>query len=85
MQSVYQFLIEPVGSRYNNEVDVDGKSLILNSENSNHEYTNRLARVVSCPKLNNTKISDGDEIIVHHNVFRRWNDVKGQEKKIQKI
>ena len=80
MQSVYQFLIEPVGGRYNNEVDVDGKSLILNSENSNHEYTNRLARVVSCPKLNNTKISDGDEIIVHHNVFRRWNDVKGQEK-----
>ncbi len=80
MQSIYQFLIEPIGNRYSNEVNVEGKSLIVNSENSNHEYVNRLARVVSCPKVNNTKIKPGDEIIVHHNVFRRWYDVKGQEK-----
>ena len=80
MQSVYQFLIEPIGNRYNNEVDVDGKSLIVNSENFNHEYVNRLAKVISCPKVNNTDIKEGDEVIVHHNVFRRWYDVKGEEK-----
>ena len=31
MKSLYGYLIEPIGERYNNTKDVDGKELILNS------------------------------------------------------
>jgi|TARA_Y100000015_G_scaffold28390_1_gene27644 hypothetical protein len=80
MKSINHFLIEPIGSRYDNEVEVGDKKLIVNSEIQNHEYVNRCARVLVCPALNTTSIREGDEIIVHHNVFRRWYDVKGKEK-----
>jgi len=80
MNSVHHFLIKPIGERYNNEVSVGDKKLIVNSEIYNHEYVNRRAIVISCPLINNTSISKGSEVIVHHNVFRRWHDVKGVEK-----
>tara|TARA_Y100000592_G_scaffold14219_1_gene20239 strand:+ start:1977 stop:2591 length:615 start_codon:yes stop_codon:yes gene_type:complete len=80
MQSPYNFVISPVGSRYNNKVNVGDKELIINSEIYNHEYTNRKGVVRSCPMLDTTDIKPGDEVIVHHNVFRRWYDVKGREK-----
>ena len=80
MQSPYNFVISPVGSRYNNKVNVGDKELIINSEIYNHEYTNRKGIVHSCPMLDTTDIEPGDEVIVHHNVFRRWHDVKGREK-----
>ena len=71
MQSPYNFVISPVGSRYNNKVNVGDKELIINSEIYNHEYTNRKGIVRSCPMLDTTDIKPGDEVIVHHNVFRR--------------
>ena len=30
--------------------------------------------------IGDTDIKPGDTVIVHHNVFRRWNDVKGVER-----
>ena len=81
MKSLYGYLIEPIGERYNNTKDVDGKELILNSEIYNHQYTNRRAKVLSVPLLGGDgEIKPGDEIIVHHNIFRRWHDVKGVER-----
>ena len=80
MQSVYGFVVEPSGGRYNNTKDVDGKKLILNTENFNHQFTNREAIVLEVPKVNKTNIQKGDTVIVHHNVFRRWTDVYGKEK-----
>jgi len=80
MQSVYGFVVTPKGNRYNNTKIVDGKELILNSETQNHQFTNREATVLEVPKINNTNISKGDTVIVHHNVFRRWTDVYGKEK-----
>jgi hypothetical protein len=80
MQSVYGFVVTPKGNRYNNTKTVDGKELILNSETQNHQFTNREATVLEVPKINNTNISKGDTVIVHHNVFRRWTDVYGNEK-----
>ena len=81
MQSVYGFVIKPKNGRYNNSKDIDGKSLILNTEVFNHQFVNREAEVVSCPKAGfDLGIEPGDTVIVHHNVFRRWHDVKGREK-----
>jgi len=80
MESVYNFVVTPKGDRYNNTKEVDGGKLIINTEIFNHQYVNREAIVVSTPMVGQTDIKPGDTVIVHHNVFRRWHDVKGREK-----
>ena len=80
MESVYNFVVTPKGNRYNNTKEVDGGKLILNTGIFNHQYVNREAIVVSTPMVGKTDIKPGDTVIVHHNVFRRWHDVKGREK-----
>ena len=80
MKSVYNFVVTPIGERYNNTKKIGDKELILNTEVYNHHYINRLAKVVSIPIIGDTDIKPGDEIITHFNVFRRWHNVKGVEK-----
>ena len=80
MKSVYNFVVTPIGERYNNTKKVGDKELILNTEIYNHQYINRLAKVISVPIIGDTDIKPGDEIITHFNVFRRWHNVKGKEK-----
>ena len=80
MNSVYNFVVAPKGKRYNNKKQLDGGELILNTDIFNHQYTNREAIVISKPIVGDTDIKAGDTVIVHHNVFRRWNDVRGVEK-----
>jgi len=80
MHSVYDFVVTPKGDRYNNTKKVGGKDLILNTEISNHLYVNRQATVVSVPFIGKTNIKPGDTVVVHHNVFRRWYNIKGIEK-----
>ena len=80
MKSVYNFVVEPVGERYNNVKKIGDSELITNTEVFNHQHVNRLARVVSTPTKLKTNIKPGDTVLVHHNVFRRWHDVKGKER-----
>ena len=80
MKSVYNFVVTPIGERYNNTKKVGDKELILNTEIYNHQYVNRLAKVISTPIIGDTDIKPGDEVITHFNVFRRWHNVKGVEK-----
>ena len=80
MKSVYNFVVTPKGERYNNTKELDGGELILNTEIYNHQYINREAIVISKPIVGETDIKAGDTVIVHHNVFRRWHNVKGEEK-----
>ena len=80
MQSIFNFIIEPIGGRYDNKRKVGDKELIINTELQNHNFVNRKAKVVSIPKVVKTHIEIGDEVIVHHNIFRRYHDVKGIEK-----
>ena len=79
MQSIFDFIIKPKNKRYDNTKQIDDKELILNSEISDHRYVSRIGIVLSVPKLEVTEIQAGDEVIVHHNVFRRWYDVRGIE------
>ena len=79
MRGVFDFIIKPKNKRYDNIKQIDDKELILNSEISDHRYVSRIGVVLSTPKLENTEIKTGDEVIVHHNVFRRWYDVRGVE------
>jgi hypothetical protein len=80
MKSPFDFIIEPKGNRYNNTKKVGDKNLIINTENFNHQFVNREAIVKSVPTAYNTKIKTGDTVIVHHNIFRRWLDIRGDEK-----
>ena len=80
MKSVYNFVVKPKGERYNNTKKVGDSELILNTEIFNHHFTNREAIVISTPIIGDTDIKPGDTVIVHHNVFRRWHNVKGIEK-----
>jgi hypothetical protein len=80
MKAPFDFVIKPKGNRYNNTKKVGDKNLILNTEIFNHEFVNREAVVISTPVAFKTDIKPGDTIIVHHNVFRRWHNVKSIEK-----
>ena len=80
MKSVYNFVVTPVKSRYNNTKNIGGKELIVNTEIFNHQYVSREAIVKAIPTVGDTDIKVGDKVIVHHNVFRRWHNVKGVEK-----
>ena len=80
MKSVYNFVVTPVKSRYNNTKNIGGKELIVNTEIFNHQYVSREAIVKAIPTIGDTDIKVGDKVIVHHNVFRRWHNQQGVEK-----
>jgi len=80
MNSLFDFIVEPYGQRYNNEVKVGDKSLIINTKLESYKSVNNIAKVISVPLAYKTPVKPGDLIIIHHNVFRRWYNVKGKEK-----
>ena len=80
MRVYKDFIVSPIGRRYNNSKKIENKELILNTEMFNHQYVNRLAKVIATPLLFQSPLNVGDEVIVHHNVFRRLLNVKGIEK-----
>ena len=80
MQSLFNFIIKPKNTRYDNKKYIDDSELLLTTEISDHRYVSRTGIVIASPKKNDTKIQPGDEVIVHHNVFRRWYNQYGEEK-----
>ena len=80
MKSVYNFVVEPIKSRYNNTKNVGDKELIVNTEIFSHQNVSREAIVKKLPTVGITDIKVGDIAIVHHNVFRRWHNQRGVEK-----
>ena len=80
MSSVFSFIVKPIGSRYDNSVEIDGKELILNTKIESFKSVNNIAEVVAIPLAYKTDIKVGDTIVIHHNVFRRFYDIKGKQK-----
>ena len=80
MKPIFNFIVKPIGGRYNNSTKVGDKDLILNTEIFNHQYINREAIITSTPIHNPLGLQQGDVVVLHHNVFRRWHNVKGVEK-----
>lgn len=81
MHSVFNYLVEPKGSRSTGKKNIEGQELLLNTDLQNHEYVNRIGTVLSLPLVTvYTELKEGDDVIVHHNVFRRFRDVRGKEK-----
>lgn len=81
MQHTHCYIVEPINGRYNNKKNIEGNQLILNTSIEDHKFVNRNGRVLALPIVNeNEYLQIGDEVIVHHNVFRRYYDVRGNEK-----
>ena len=80
MKSVFNFIVKPVGARYNNKIKVGDKDLILNTKIESFKSVNNLAEVISTPLAYSTNIKVGDIVLIHHNVFRRFYDIRGNQK-----
>ena len=81
MHSVYNYIIQ-CDNRYNNSTKIEDKELILNTEITERDYqfVNRTGTIIATPLLIKTPAKEGDKVILHHNVFRRWYDIRGIEK-----
>ena len=81
MQALFDYIIS-TENRYNNVVKIDDKKLIINTEITERDYifVNRIGTVCSCPITGNAKVRKGDDVILHHNVFRRWYDQHQNER-----
>jgi hypothetical protein len=80
MKSLYSFIVKPYNDRYDNIRRVDDTNLIINTSIENHRFISKKAVVVAIPAAYTTKINIGDELYIHHNIFRRWYDQKGKER-----
>lgn len=70
------YLIVELDRAYDNEVNLsNGDNFIVNSTIENVSHINRVAKVVSAPDY--TILKKGDDVVVHHNIFRLRNDVRG--------
>ena len=80
MNSLFNFIVEPCGQRYNNTIKVGDTSLIINTKLDSYKSVNNIGKVISVPLAYKTKVKPGDLVMIHHNVFRRFYDIRGNEK-----
>lgn len=81
MRSPNYFVVKPYKDRlYNSTKKIGDTDVIMSSSIEDHRFVNRTAVVESVPDLYNGPIKKGHIVIVHHNVFRIYYDMKGNKK-----
>jgi len=81
MRSPHYFIVKPFnGRRYDNIKNIGGIDFVTSVSQEDHLSTNRFAEVISCPLSYEGEIAPGDILLVHHNVFKIFYDMKGREK-----
>lgn len=81
MRSPFYFIAKPVdGKRYANTKKIGGIDLIVSTSEEDHKFSNRFAEVVALPLGYDGPIKEGDILLVHHNVFKFYNDVRGRQR-----
>jgi|TARA_R100000988_G_C3997592_1_gene166786 hypothetical protein len=81
MRSPYCFIVEPLNNRrYDNIKKIGDGELITSVSEEDYQKSNRYAKVISLPLNYNGEVSIGDTLLVHHNVFKFYNDIKGRRK-----
>lgn len=71
------FIVRPMdGKRYANESD----GLIVSSSQEDHRFSQRVAEVIELPINYDGPIKIGNLLLVHHNVFKFYYDMKGRQK-----
>lgn len=77
MQSLNSFIVKPYDGRYNNKLE---SGLITNTSIESFKHISKEAIVVETPKNVNSPIQKGDLVMVHHNIFRRYYGIRGNQK-----
>ena len=72
--------MKPKGERNNKTKKKGDTRLRLKKSIERFRNINKEAIVVSTTAAFNTNINIGDTVLIHHNIFRRWYDMKGAEK-----
>ncbi len=81
MKSPFYFIVEPVeGKRYNNTKSMSGLDFITSTSEEDFTVSNRKGIVKEVPLKYQGPIEKGDILLVHHNVFKFYNDIKGRRK-----
>ena len=77
MQSTDKFIVTPKGgNHFVNERKVGGQMMVVNTSIENAKDVNREGIIVSLPLEYSGNIKVGDEVILHHNIFRDYFDMK---------
>tara|TARA_R100001480_G_scaffold153390_1_gene156446 strand:- start:302 stop:841 length:540 start_codon:yes stop_codon:yes gene_type:complete len=72
--------VEPVqGKRYNNTKNISGIDFITSTSEEDFTVSNRKGIVISVPLNYKGPVKVGDILLVHHNVFKYYNDMKGRQ------
>ncbi len=81
MRSPTDFLVKPIdGKRYNNTKVIDGVEVYISVSDEDYTVSNREAEVIALPLNYEGPIKIGDTLLVHHNVFKFYNDTNGEKK-----
>ena len=81
MKSPFYFIAKPKkGKRYDNTKDIAGVEFILSTSEEDYKFSNRYADVVELPLGYTGPIEIGDTLLVHHNAFKFYNDMRGRQK-----
>ena len=81
MKSPFYFITRPLeGKRYNNTKQIAGIEFIFNTSEEDYKFSNREAVVVETPLGYQGPVQPGGILLVHHNVFKFYNDMKGNRK-----
>lgn len=73
----HRFIVSPKGNQYNNSKQIGDVELIINTSIEEAENVNRNGIVIALPLDYKGEIEVGDEVIVHHNIFRITYNDKG--------
>ena len=80
MKSPFYFITRAYnGRRYDNVKSIGGIDFITSTSEEDHKVSNRYAEVIETPLGYEGPIRNGDTLLVHHNVFKFYNDMKGRQ------
>jgi hypothetical protein len=81
LKSPTDFIVTPrEDKRYSNTKNIGGIDFLVSSSEEDARYSNRYAEVKALPINYCGPIEIGDTLLVHHNVFKFYNDIKGRRK-----
>lgn len=81
MKSPTDFIVTPrENKRYSNTKNIGGIDFLVSSSEEDARTSNRYAEVKALPINYCGPIKTGDTLLVHHNVFKFYNDIKGRRK-----
>lgn len=79
MKPRWDYLIKPYGQAYNNTKKIAGENFVINTSMEDATFVNRLGVVCAVPSGGQVPL--GSIVVVHHNVFRTYLDMKGKKRK----